>query len=129
MGFGLKDLAGLLNMGPPIGAWFQQTEAVVGFARGKDSANRPIIVRHWPDSGPIAHVFARTSNLDRTEVRNPAHRHQAEWPKCWLREDGNIVVSRPLPVPKDALDEAHRLCSEDDQRTIDAVKKARWQTK
>lgn len=129
MGFGLEDLAGLLNMGPPIGAWFAQTEAVVGFACGKDSANRPVIVRHWPSSGATAYVFARTSNLDRMEVWNRGHSHRNEWPKCWLRDEGNIVISRPLPVPKDALDEDHRLCSEDDLATIDAVKAARWQTK
>lgn len=129
MGIGLSDLAGLLNMGPPVGeAWFEQTESVVGFAPQKPNANRPIILRHWPNSGAIAYVFARTSSLDRVEVPNPGHDHRSEWPRCWLRDDGNIVVSRPLPVPKDALDEAHRLCSEDHQSTIDAVKKARWQT-
>ena len=127
MGNGLADLARLLNMGPPIGAWFQQTEAVVGFARGKDSANRPIIVRHWPSSGPIAYVFARTSNLDQIDVQNPGHDHREEWPRCWLQNDGNIVVSQPLPISKDALDEAHRLCLDDDPATIDAVKAARWQ--
>jgi hypothetical protein len=130
VGFDLSDLAGLLNMGPPVGeAWFEQTESIVGFAPQKPTAKRPIILRHWPDSGAIAYVFARTSSLDRVEVNNPGHDHRQEWPKCWLRDRGSIVVSRPLPVPKDALDEAHRLCSEHDQRTIDAVKRARWQTK
>lgn len=129
MGIGLADLAGLLNMGPPMYAWFQQTEAIVGFAPQKPNAMRPIILRHWAPSGPLAYVFARTSSLERAEVRNPAHDHREEWPKCWLRDDGNIVVSRPLPVLKDALDPTHRLCSEDDQTTIDAVKAARWQTK
>ncbi|RNM13007.1 hypothetical protein [Nocardioides pocheonensis] len=130
MGFDLSDLAGLLNMGPPAGeAWFEQTESIVGFAPQKPTAKRPIILRHWPDSGAIAYVFARTSNLDRVEVNNPGHDHRQEWPKCWLRDVGSIVVSRPLPVPKDALDEPHRLCSESDQLTIDAVKRARWQTK
>lgn len=130
MGFDLSDLAGLLNMGPPVGeAWFQQTEAVVGFAPQKPNDKRPVIVRHWPSSGAIAYVFARTSKDYSVEVPNPAHDHRHDWPKCWLGEDGNIVVSRPLPVPKDALDEAHRMCSEGDQNTIDAVKKARWQTK
>jgi hypothetical protein len=130
VGFDLSDLGRLLNMGPPVGeAWFQLTESVVGFAPQKPTANRAIIVRHWPSSGAIAYVFARTSNLDRVEVFNPGHDHRATWPKCWLRDDGSIVVSRPLPVPKDALDESHRLCSDDDGSTIDAVMKTRWQTK
>ncbi|GAB3393317.1 hypothetical protein GCM10027568_22180 [Humibacter soli] len=129
MGIGLADLAGLLNMGPFMYAWYQQTEAVVGFAPQKPHAMRPIIVRHSPPSGPLAYVFARTSSLDRVEVRNPGHDHHEEWPRCWLRDEGNIVVSRPLPVATDALDESHRLCSEDDQATIDSVKAARWQTK
>lgn len=129
MGIGLADLAVMLNMGPPMCAWFQQTEAIVGFAPQKPRAMRPIILRHWAPSGPLAYVFARTSSLDRVEVHNPGHDHHEEWPKCWLREDGNIVVSRPLPVTKDALGEAYRLCSEDDQATIDAVRAARWQTK
>lgn len=128
---GFEALAGLRNiMGPPDGeAWFVQTEAVVGFARGKDSATRPIILRHWPDAGPIAYVFARTTKSYSVEVPNPVHDHRDEWPKCRLNEDGNIIVSRPLPVPKDALDEDHRVCNEGDQATIDAVKQARWQTK
>ena len=130
MGFELSDLARLLNMGPPAGeAWFEQTESVVGFAPQKPNANRPVILRHWPSSGAIAHVFARTSSLDRVEVLNPGHDHRGDWPRCWLRDDGSIVVSRPLPVPKDALDEAHRLCSDDDPRTIEAVSRARWQKK
>lgn len=130
MGFDLSNLAQMLNMGPPIGeAWFEQTESVVGFAPQKPNAMRPVVLRHWPDTGPVAYVFARSSKRDRVEVHSPGHDHRTEWPKCWLREDGNIVISRPLPVPKDALDEVHRLCSEDDQGTIDAVKKARWQTK
>lgn len=130
MGINLSDLAALLNMGPPgCESWFQQTEAVVGFAPQKPRANRAVILRQWPSAGPIAYVFARTSNLDGVELRNPGHQHRSTWPKCWLRDDGNIVLSRPLSVAKDALDEAHRLCSEDDQATIDAVKAARWQTK
>lgn len=130
VGLDLSGLAGLLNMGPPVGdSWFAQTESIVGFAPQKASANRPIILRHWPSSGAIAYVFARTSRLDRVEVLNPGHDHRDEWPKCWLRDDGSIVVSRPLPVPKDALDETHRLCSDDDSSTIEAVMKARWQTK
>ena len=130
MGLDLSGLAGLLNMGPPEGeSWFAQTESIVGFAPQKASANRPIILRHRPSSGAIAYVFARTSSLDRVEVLNPGHDHRDEWPKCWLRDDGSIVVSRPLPVPKDALDETHRLCSDDDDSTIEAVMKARWQTK
>lgn len=130
VGFDLSDLAGLLNMGPPVGeAWFAQTESIVGFAPQKPSAKRPIVLRHWPSTGAIAYVFARTSSLDRVEVPNPGHDHRDEWPKCWLRDDGSIVVSRPLAVPKDALDETHRLCSDDDGSTIAAVMKARWQTK
>ncbi|WP_394553704.1 hypothetical protein ACDF64_04725 [Agromyces sp. MMS24-JH15] len=130
MGYGLEDLAGLLNMHPPIAeAWFEQTEAVVGFAPQKPSSMRPIILRHWAPSGPLAFVFARTSNLDRLEVRNPRHDHVSVWGKCRLHEEGNIIVSRPLPVPRDALDENHRMCSEEDQDTIDAVKSAPWKTK
>lgn len=125
--YGLSDLAALLNMGPPEGAWFAQTEAVVRFAPGKDSALRPIILRHWPDHGPIAYVFARTTKFYEVEVRNPGHDHRDQWPKCWIGEEGNIVVSRPLPVPKEALDEKHRLCSEDDAATIEAVEGAPWQ--
>ncbi|GAB3602518.1 hypothetical protein GCM10027411_07380 [Microbacterium aureliae] len=130
MGIGLADLAALLNMGPPEGeAWFEQAEKIVGFAPQKPNDKRPVILRHWPGSGAIAYVFARTSKNYRVEVPNPAHSHRHDWPRCWLSEDGNIVVSRPLPVPKDALDESHRLCNEDDQSTVDAVKTARWQTK
>ena len=57
-------------MGPPDGeAWFEQTESIVGFAPQKPSAKRPIILRHWPSSGAIAYVFARTSSLGLTHLR------------------------------------------------------------
>lgn len=129
MGIGLADLARVLNMGPPMGAWFEQTEAVVGFAPQKPGAMRPVIMRHWAPNGVVAVVFARTTKDYNLEVPNPAHDHRSEWPKCWLRAPGNIIVSRPLPIAKDDLDEAHRLCLEDDEATIDEVKAARWQTK
>ncbi len=129
VGIGLEDLARVLNMSPLTGAWFEQTESVVGFAPQKPSAMRPVILRHWAPTGAIAVVFARTTKTYRIEVFNPAHDHRDDRPKCWLREDGNIIVSRPLPIAKDDLDEAHRMCFEDDQATIDAVKAARWQTK
>ncbi len=126
MGMGLSDLAGLLNMGPPEGeSWFEQTEEVVGFAPQKPSAQRPIILRRW-QKGPTAVVFPRTSHVESDGVANPGHSHRAAWPKCWLRDDGRIVLSRPVVLAKDALDEAHRLCSEDDQATIAAVLAARW---
>ena len=126
MGNGFADLARMLNMSAPMGAWFEQTEAVVGFAPQKPSEMRPIILRHWAPTGAIAVVFARTTKNYSVEVTNPAHDHRSEWPRCRLSEAGNIVVSRPLPVAKDDLDEAHRLCFEDDQATIDAVKAAQW---
>lgn len=128
MGIGLEDLARMLNMSPPTGAWFEQTESVVGFAPQKPGAMRPVILRHWAPTGAIAVVFARTTKDYSVEVVNAAHDHNGDWPKCWLHEDGNIIVSRPLPIAKEDLDEAHRLCFEDDQATIDAVKAARWQT-
>ncbi len=129
VGIGLADLARVLNMGPPIGAWFAQTEEVVGFAPQKRGAMRPVILRHWDATGAIAFVFARTTKDYRVEVSNPGHNHRDGWPKCWLKDDGNVIVSRPLPIAKDDLDEEHRLCFDDDQATIDAVKRARWQTK
>jgi len=125
---GLEQLAALLGeIGYPEGeTWFHQTEAVVGFAPQKPDAMRAIILRRW-QKGPTAVVFPRsTSELAKHELPNQAHTHQAAWPKCWLRDNGRIVLSRAVVLAKDALDEAHRLCTEDDPATIAAVKAARW---
>lgn len=124
---GFEALAGLLGvMGyPECETWFQQTEEVVGFAPQKPSAKRPIILRRW-QNGPTAVVFPRTSRLADSELRNPGHSHKSTWPKCWLHDEGSIVLSHPVVLNKDHLDEHHRLCAEEDLTTIDAVRAARW---
>ena len=44
------------------------------------------------DTGFAQDAGTLDQGLDRVEVLNPGHDHRDEWPKCWLRDDGSIVI-------------------------------------
>ena len=117
----LDGLRARLGLGPPEGeAWFHLPERELPFAPQKDGT-RALVLRRWPESGPLATVYARTTQKHGNEPLNPAHNHRSEWPSCWLSVDAWIVTRYPLPVSKGKLCDANRLCSEDHQPTVDAV--------
>ena len=116
----LDALRAVLGFGPTDGeAWFHLSEQVVGFAPQK-IGNRAILLRNW-GTGPVATVFARTTSKSPPEPINPAHVHQSEFPKCWLRKDAWIITRRPIALDKDLLNDESRICTEDDTGTITAV--------
>jgi len=117
----LDGLRARLGLGPPEGeAWFHLPDKDLPFAPHKNK-HRAIVLRLWPESGPLAVVYARTTQKHKSEPLNPAHGHRAEWPGCWLDREGWVVTRLPMPVSKDKLCDANRLCSEDDQDTVKAV--------
>lgn len=125
---GLDQLASLLGVvGYPEGeTWFFLNDATLNWSTKSASSGHPVILRRW-SKGPIAVVFPRNTSpkAGATTIPSPAHTHKINNPKCRLNVDAHITVLG-LSVAKDELDEASRLCSEEDPTTIAAVKAARW---
>jgi hypothetical protein len=111
----------LLGFGPTEGeAWFELPDKDLNFAPHK-TRNRALLLREWPETGPTAIVYARTTCPHSNEPRNPPHTHKQDWPKCWLDLEGWVVTRYPLPVPKEKLCDDTTLCLEQDGDTVRAV--------
>lgn len=124
---GLDQLASLLGViGYPEGeTWFQLPDKVLDWSTRSETAYHAVILRRW-QNGPTAVVFPRNTVLGSAATfPNPAHKHQAKFPSCWLTKDAHVTILG-LTVPKDVLNEHSHLCTEEDAATVDVVKAAKW---
>lgn len=110
-----------LNIAPTAGsAWFSVDEKEVAFAPHKTPGHRAVILRDWPENGPLAWVFAR-SKTSSSGLSHLPHQHKAEYPHCWLAQRAKIVTALPLTIKKSALDHSTAMCEESDQAITFAV--------
>lgn len=106
-----------LKIGPTAGvAWFSVDEIELAFARHKSPGHRAVVVRSWPDNGPLAWVFAR-SRTSSTGIQHAPHTHKSAYPHCWLEQSAKIVTDVPLTIKKSALDHNAAMCDEPDEAT------------
>lgn len=117
----VSEIRRRLNIPPVAGvAWFSVDEKEVAFAQHKSPRHRAVILRSWPDSSPLAWVFARSTSSS-NGIEHEAHDHSYEYPSCWIENPARIVTTVPLTIKKSMLDHQTAMCAEPDELIVTAL--------